>query len=125
MTSYQQIIDDMEPGLERCILSILDKRKGITNAVKKGEIIALTRANGFKVSNERQIRLAISHLRKQGVLIGSTNADGYFMCATLQEWQYVKDTELLARVRDISETVSIMDKSARAAFGDGYQAALL
>lgn len=123
--TYDQIIKEMDPGLERCILSILDKRKGITNAVKKGELTALARQMGFKVSNERQIRLAISHLRKQGILIGSTNADGYFMCATLQEWRYVKDTELMARVADISETVRIMDAAARTAFGDGYQAAML
>lgn len=123
--TYQQIIDEMEPGLERCILSILAQRKGIQKAVKKGELTALARANGFKVSNERQIRLAISHLRKQGVLIGSTNADGYFMCADMREWQYVKDTELLARVADISETVRIMDQAARAAFGEGYQGRLI
>jgi biotin operon repressor len=123
--TYQNIIDSMPAGLDRCVLAILDKRRGIANAVKKGELTALARQMGFKVSNERQIRLAISHLRKQGVLIGSTNADGYFVCNSLEEWRYVKDTELLARVADITETVRIMDASAREAFGDGWQGRLI
>jgi len=75
--------------------------------------------------NERQVRLAISALRKQGVLIGSTNTDGYFLCASLREYEFVRDSEFKSRIADLSETVRILDRAAREAFGEGYQPGLL
>ena len=123
--SYQQIIDEMDPGLERCILSILDKRNGVEKAIKKGEIIALTRQLGFKVSDERQIRIAISKLRKNNILIGSLAKVGYFMITNRAEWEEVKNKEFLAKIKDMNDTIHIMDASARSMFGEGYQGRLL
>ena len=121
--SYYQILSSLPIGLERAVLGILSKRVGVQNAVKKGELTALLSDVGFKVKDERHIRLVISKLRKDGVLIGSTNTDGYWMIADMKEFALVK-AELLSRVKDIVETTDIMEKSAKAQFGDGWQEGL-
>jgi len=139
MTTYQDIIDEMEPGLDRCILSILDKRKGIEKAVKKGELTALTRQMGFHIKDERQLRIAISRLRKEGVnvtdengkekhitvLIGSLSKVGYFMISNRAEWEEVKNNEFLSRIKDMNETIRIMESNVRATFGDAWQEGLI
>jgi len=124
MTNYQRIIESTPYGLETALLKILSQRVGRANAVKKGEITALLLQMGFHVSNERQVRLAISKLRKDGHLIGSTNTDGYFMCADRKEYEFVKQSELMARVVDILDTVRVLDRAASERWGEGVQESL-
>ena len=121
--TYDEIIKSMPAGLERAVLTVLKDRIGREHAIKKGELVATVGKLGFCAS-ERQIRLAIANLRKQGNLIGSTNQDGYFIIRDLSEWQYVKDSEFSPRIKDLAETVRILDQAAREAFGDGYQVSL-
>jgi hypothetical protein len=121
--TYEKLLETMPPGLDRALLSVLSKRVGMKNAIKKRELMVLLRQLGFK-ADERQIREAIRGLRKQRHLIGSTNQDGYFLLAGPDEWRFVKNSEFLSRVGDIMDTVTIMDKSAREQWGDGYQEAM-
>lgn len=121
---YTKIIESSPHGLDVALLKILQQRVGRANAVKKGELTALLLKMGFHVSNERQVRLSISRMRKAGHLIGSTNQDGYFTCADRKEYELVKNSELMARVTDILDTVRILDVAAREQWGDGVQEAL-
>jgi hypothetical protein len=116
VTNLSELKKEVTIDLNYKILKLISARVGAINAMKKAEI--MTYCPGY---TERAIRLSISKLRKDGVLIGSTNSDGYFMCGSLAEYLYVKDTEMMARVKDILETVSILDKAAREKFGDAVQ----
>jgi len=122
--TYQDVIDTMPPGLDRAILRVLEyrvgKEKAITNQMMRIEVRQL----GFNVSDERQIRLAIARLRKEGHLIGSGDK-GFWMISSLKEWHDVRDEKLLPLVTDVSETIRIMEAKAREVFGEGYQASLI
>ena len=121
--TYDEILSSMPVGLDRAVLSILSQREGMDAAIKKHDMMQLLRNMGFK-ADERQVRLAISRLRKIGHIIGSTNQAGYFMCSSRKEWAFVKDTEFLAKVGDIMDTIRTLDESARERWGDGYQEAM-
>jgi predicted transcriptional regulator len=119
----KQMIDDLPHGLDRAILLILSNRWGRNQAISRGNLVKAVSQMGFP-SNERAVRLQISQLRKKGALIGSAPGEngGYYLVLTAQEFQEFVDTEYLAKIKDMQETLSAMRQSARDVFGDAWQA---
>lgn len=133
---YDRLIAAMPSGLERAIVQVLKWHVGRQNAIKKqrpaksvlnttdGIMEKLALAGGFR-PHERQFRDAIRNLRRAGWLIASTSADGYFLVSDLLEYNEFRDSELSARIADLSETRAAMDAAARQRFGDAVQVGLL
>lgn len=123
MSEYFEHLKDERPyGLEDAIVKILQRRKGIDQAIKKRELLEVLALVGFRVE-ERQARLSIAILRKRGMLIGSLT-DGYFMCSNLSEYHRFRSEKMMSVVRDLLETVRILDAAAREEFGDAEQNSL-
>ena len=101
------------PGLNAAILSILSHHIGRNNAISRGGLcLELDRA-GFNV-HERLMRLAISQLRKRGNMIGSApgNDGGYYMIADQDEFDEFARTEYRAKILDMQETLTAMQREA-------------
>jgi hypothetical protein len=125
MTDYDPMNDNNRPyGLDDAILKILEKRIGEENAIKKQGLLEILGLVGFSGIEERLVRLSIASMRKKGILIGSSNTFGYFMCGSRADYEKVRNNEFMSRVIDILETVRIMDRASREKFGEGYQVAL-
>lgn len=122
---YEEIIDSIPPGLERAILRTLSFHQGKGNAIGRMEMVEAAARMGMRV-HERQLRECIKQLRRQGHLIGSLagEAGGYYLIATQKEYQEFKRTEFLAKIADMSETLSAMDRAAQAQFGNAIQGTL-
>lgn len=114
---------DLPMGLPRVVLQVLQHHRGAASAVSKAELTAnVSRIIG---ASERQIRLAIEELRRQGVLVcAMSSAGGYFIADNRQEVDAFL-AEYLARVREISQTAHAMSDAAVREFGEGgYQTGL-
>jgi hypothetical protein len=125
-----RIIEEMEPGLERAVARILEKRTGQERAVQKPELLKLVRSLGFggqlaPATLERQVRMAIVSLRKSGVLVCSSSGEGgYYLAGSRVEYEEFIEREYAAKIRDMADTKSAMDRAARAQFGEGVQMGL-
>jgi DNA-binding transcriptional regulator PaaX len=119
----RKMIDALPHGLDRAILLVLSNRWGRNQAISRTNLVKAVAQMGFPV-NERAVRLQISQLRKQGALIGSAPGEdgGYYLVVTAQEFQEFVDTEYLAKIKDMQETLSAMRQSAREVFGEAWQA---
>lgn len=113
---YEALIANMPVGLERSILSILRFHVGKENAISKPQLLADLKNMGMH-SNERQARAAIVELRKHGHLICSSSGEGgYYVAATIEEYQEFAQVEYRAKIIDMSETLRQMDDGARSMF---------
>lgn len=121
-TNYDQIIKDMPPGLDRAVLRVLSSRRGRVNAIKRDDIIKeVKRLNVHP--HERQVREVIKQLRLDGhVICSAASGDGgYYMAATLFEFQEFAEREFWAKITDMRETVQIMESAAAEQFGSVVQ----
>src|SRR3989304_5961364 len=83
------IQNELPPGLEKAVLSILARCAGQKRAGGRGRLVELARLSpGLGQASDRQVRKAIENLREQGVLICNLlDGEGYFMADTLEEYQ--------------------------------------
>lgn len=108
---YEKLLDDMAPGLERAVLSILRFHIGQAEAIEKDPLILTLENGGFRLKDERQVRLAIVRLRKAGVPVCSSSAEaGYFLPATYQEFSEFVSREYWKKVKDMTETALAMTR---------------
>ncbi len=114
----------LPPGLERAILRIVTQYTR-ANPISRGNLTAHCAMLGVRTT-ERVVREAIKQLRRQGHLIGSAAGEdgGYYMVRTRDEYEEFMRIEFGAKIYDMLETKSAMDKSAREQFGDGHQLGL-
>jgi len=122
--NYEDLVRDMEPGLERACIQVLRFHIGKGKAIKKEKILAELKRIGY-FPHERQFRLAVANLRRSGWLICSYSAIGYFLAETQKEYEDFRDEELVARITDLSETRKVMDAASRERFGEAVQVGLL
>ena len=123
-TTFEVLISSMPDGLDRAILRTLSFHVGKKNAIGRSELV-VTLA-GFH-AHERQVRQCIHDLRREGHLICSTPGEdgGYYMAATLAEFDEFCERELHPKAIDMLETESAMKMSARQRFGEASQPSLL
>jgi hypothetical protein len=125
--TYEAELATMPPGLDRAVLRVLNFHRGKAQAIGRFALLTEVKRMGFKKTTERQLRETIKQLRRDGPLICSTPGKngGYYMAATLKEFDEFDQSELSARIVDLSETRAAMRKSAAAEFGQATQLGLL
>lgn len=121
---YEALITNMPAGIDRGIVSVLRFHVGKERAIQKGEILEDMKRMGH-YCHERQFRERIHELRRQGWLIASLSADGYYLVANKIEYSEFRDSEFTARIDDLSITRSAMDTAAKQQFGEAVQVGLL
>ncbi len=108
---YEKLLDDMPPGLDRAVLSILRFHIGLAEAIEKEPLILTLENGGFHLKDERQVRIAIVKLRKAGVPVCSSSAEsGYFLPATHQEFTAFVAREYWKKIKDMTETALSMTR---------------
>lgn len=121
---YEALITNMPAGIDRGIMNVLRFHVGKERAIQKGEILEDMKCMGY-YCHERQFRERIHELRRQGWLIASLSADGYYLVANKIEYSEFRDSEFTARIDDLSITRSAMDTAAKQQFGEAVQVWLL
>lgn len=114
---YEKLVETLPVGTERAVMSVMRFHIGLTQAVSKEELKLALEKTGFRLSDERQVRLAIVNLRKQGIpLCSSSTESGYFLAATGEEFAEFANREYLKKIRDMSATLEAMQDHARDMF---------
>lgn len=122
-TVFDDEINRMEPGLDRAILRVIAFHPGKAKAVAKSDLVTDLRQMGFGgqlsfATFERKIRLVIVELRKSGHLICSSSGEGgYYLAATVEEYEEFAQVEYRSKIIDMSETLREMDAAAKKVFG--------
>lgn len=136
-----QVVEEIPAGLDRAVLEVLVRHVGRGNAIhveskdikKDGQIISHMPGiveevgkRGFMNATSRSVRESIRKLRRQRHMIGSFAAEdgGYYMISCLSEFTDFKNKEYLAKIKDSSETLQIMEAEARRLWGNSQQIGL-
>lgn len=124
--TYERILANMPPGLDRAVLRVLNNRQGKINIISGDSLKNIIRLS-IPEADERQIRECIRRLRRQGFLIGSKPGEtgGYWMCTSWQEFSEFAEAEFHSKIADMSETISAMQRAAKDQFGDAHQMRLV
>lgn len=118
---YERLIKELPTGADRSVLRVLSYHQGQAEAIQKPDLMAECAKLGTRLSDERQIRLVIVRLRKQGIPICSSSGDsGYFLAASMAEYQEFRGREYVKKIQDMRETVAAMDGRVRAMFPAEY-----
>lgn len=122
MDDYGLLLKTMPPGLDRAVLRVLSQRVGREQTISRGQLVTTVGRLGFG-AHERQIRVVIKELRRQGHLICSAAGDkgGYWMAADRKEFEAFGHQEFEAKISDMSETWRAMQKAADQKFGTSVQ----
>ena len=112
-------LEELPPGLEKAVLSILARCAGQKLAVGRGRLVELARlAPGLGQASDRQVRKAIENLREQGVLICNLlDGEGYFMANTLEEYQAFR-AQYGSYAFTMLEKIKAMDRAADERWGE-------
>jgi len=115
---YAEEVATMPSDLDRIVLQVLQFHRGAKNSISREGLVAMV--NRHTTATDRQVRLSIRDLRRQGHLVcGMAGADGgYYLAADKAECDAFL-AEFTARVSDIAETAARMRRSAERAFGEG------
>ena len=123
--TFREMLKNMEPGLERAILRVLEKHMGSGKAIKKNALLRSVGMLGFH-PDERVLRAAIQVLRDEGHLICAiASADGgYYLAESAQEVDEFFNREFRSKIASMSHTMAAMERTAKERFGDGIQIGL-
>lgn len=116
-------IQGLPVGLERAVLRALVFRVGQENTIGRNDLLALVKAHA---RNERDMRLAINQLRKDGFPICSTGGKhgGYWLAGSAAELDAYMDRELKSRIKDQQEQLNALIRTRKAMWGEGLQGQL-
>ena len=122
MNAYDRMIEEMPVGLDRAMLRVLFFHHGKAAAIGRTALVQALKQEAFDVS-ERQARQCIHDLRRERYLICSAPGEdgGYYMAASLEEFQEFCQRELHPKAMDMLETESAMKEGARQQFGEAVQ----
>ncbi len=122
MSTYDDEIKLMPPGLDRAVLRALSFHVGREKAIGRDDLVEACGRVGFK-STERQVRETIKQLRREGHLICSAPSinGGYWLANNRLEYNAFRKTEYRAKILDMEETLKAMDASADSQFGQDTQ----
>ena len=122
MKTILDFIPDIEraklsPELHQAILKILSAHIGAKSAIGGKDLLTILRRSGHPI-DQRRMRLAISTLRRRGNLICSAPGihGGYYLPQNEREFTDFLNTEYLAKICDMQETVNTMRAHARRVF---------
>ena len=125
MDTYHTLINNMPPGLSSAILRTLSMHTGAEQAIGRDDLLEELARVGYRM-HERIVRETIRALRRNGHLICSMPGEGggYYMPSSLAEYRNFRQKEFLSKITDMTQTMSLMDKTAKVAFGDAEQVRL-
>lgn len=123
--SITELVNGLEPGLDRAVLRVLAFHIGRENAISRGKLRTDVANHGFAV-HERALRACIGLLRKAGQPICSTGGEdgGYWLGTSIGEVQDYVDHEINSRIKDLAETKEGILRGARERWGEGIQGKL-
>jgi hypothetical protein len=131
---YQKLLLTMPSGADRTVLTVLYNHIGLENAIAKNpetdpnkpsrpNLLESCERHGTKFSDERQLRLTIVKLRKEGVPVcASSGESGYFLASSLEEYREFRGREYVKKIIDMRETVNAMDAQIKEMFPADYAA---
>lgn len=105
-------------GAEAAILDLVKPHVGRAQAIHGADLDAALRNRGYEL-DERKMREAIKQLRRRAYLICAApgKKGGYFMAASMDEFEAFDREELSAKIADMSETRAAMRRAANRQFG--------
>lgn len=118
--NVQAMIADLPAGLDRAILRVLSYHVGRDQAISRQALVKELAAVGFDYrKDDRQLRLAISQLRKHSCPICSAGGigGGYYLAENWNELNEYLKTEVHARAMDLLETEKAMRSGGVELFG--------
>jgi hypothetical protein len=127
--TYDEEIRQMEPGVVRAVLRVLSFHIGKEQTIRRDELAAQVRNMGFGsllafTTLDRQVRLAIAELRKDGHLVCSSSGDGgYYLARERAEYDEFAQVEYRSKIIDMNQTLQAMDQAAARRFGGDTPAA--
>jgi DNA-binding transcriptional regulator PaaX len=124
-SQYEQLIQNMPPGIDRAILRVLTFHQGKANAIGRGNLVKELTLSGFR-AHERQVREMIKTMRRDGQLICSAPGEdgGYYLAQDKTEFEEFANSEFKSKISDMSETLHAMQAAAAAQFGQAHQTSL-
>ncbi len=90
------------------------------NPIRRESLVKQMNAKGYGLG-DRAMRNLVTRLRKMGYLICSTPYGGYYVAATMREYDDFKRREYKAKILDMAETMRAMDRAAVDQFGEQTQ----
>lgn len=109
-------------GAERAVLRVLSFHIGLDCAIQKAALLSECAKSGVHFKDERQLRLTIVKLRKRGIPACASSGDsGYFLAASLKEYQEFRGREYVKKIIDMRETVTAMDGCIKQMFPVEYE----
>lgn len=120
---YEEIIRQIEPGMERAVLRVVSMHVGAENAISREQLADAVAQLGFGLglsttTLDRKIRMTIAVLRKRGILIcASSGESGYYIARDQDEYEAFAEKEYRSRIIDMSKTLQAMDQAAEQRFG--------
>lgn len=111
------MLAQLDPGVKRAVLRVLSYHVGRQNAVSRTELVAET--NRLVPCHDRQVRLVVNELRKEGALICSTGGidGGYWLAQDMEELRAYLDAEVWSRVGDLTQQAQAMVQAGMAQWG--------
>lgn len=119
---YKSLLANLDTVRKKAVHLALMTHVGQGRAISKPDLMKASAGNGVRFSDERQLRMTIVELRKDGVPVCSSSGEGgYFLAGTLAEYTEFRGREYAAKISDMRETVLAMDACVRAMFASEAQ----
>jgi hypothetical protein len=105
-------------GLERTVLTVLQGCVGHENAISRSRLLSIVQSSHSRAT-DRQLRACINAMRKDGCMICSTGGEdgGYWLAASWNELVEFLDREIIARLTDLAEQRSALEKAGKNRWG--------
>ncbi len=123
-SKYDEIIQEMHPGVERATLRVMSQHVGADHMIGRATLMESLSLLGFgkdlePITFDRKVRVAISALRKAGHLICSSTGGlaGYYLASRREEYEDIAAAEYRAKIGDMAATLAAMDSAAARMFG--------
>jgi hypothetical protein len=110
---------DLIQILKDAVLQLLTPRVGRERAISRKDLLMFLMQKGVRFGDEREVRMAIYALRREGNMILSTGGQGggYFLAASWSELNEYLDREVHSRAMDLLEQERILRAEAERTWG--------
>jgi len=110
---------DLFQILKDAVLQLLTPRVGREHAISRKDLLVFLMQNGVRFGDEREVRMAIHALRREGNMILSTGGagGGYWLAAAWGELNEYLDREVRPRAVDLLDQERILRAEAERTWG--------
>jgi len=100
--TYEQILANMPPGLERSVLRVLSYHIGGHNRIDRKNLVQLAFNAEWSETRDRQVREAIAKLQLEYPILSDSGAGGYWIASDYDEVEAYA-AEIDSRAKDLLE----------------------